>query len=270
MTFASLLEQNTDKLKIDKMYKDDPFRNVIPASEEDRQIFGFNLDECVVKLKNVTELRAHLNYIKLKDVTTKCNISKSWFTIGVICEISQKGRKLTYLLSDLKTCRYHAEVTFAASYRKHDVIMIANSFINDKMTILVNDSRNIRRIGTNSSVVKCNHADPNNNKCSVYVDARNGTNCTYHCEQLYKDAGMGRAILKQTITPVDQLVPDAMKEDYNDDLKYVSRDDTKLIKAYTESHRYSRSAKFIAALESKETNKPEIAKGFHAGDMIDI
>ena len=268
MTFAGALKENTDKMKIVQKFKENPLGTLIPTMDENQKVFEFYLDESCVKVRNVIELRAHLNYVKLRDVTSKLNLSKNWFTIAVICEIIKQNKDFVYTVSDLKTCRYKVRVKFPASYRKNDVIVIANSFINSaEQCIVVDDFKLIKRIGTNEHIMKCYRADPANKNCSVYVDSRYGTNCNYHCEQSYKEAGMGRAILKQTSVPMSKIgIPDSMKPADDEDLKGVTTDDTQLVKAYIEAHPYSRAAKLKEAAKIK----PVIGKGFKEGDMIDL
>ena len=267
MTFAGALKENTNKMKIIQKFKENPLGGLIPTMDENQKVFEFYLDESCVKVRNILELRAHLNYIKLRDVTSKLNLTKSWFTIAVICEIIKQNKDFVYTVSDLKTCRYKVRVKFPASYRKNDVILIANSFINSaEQCIVVDDSKLIKRIGTNEHIIKCYRADPANKRCSVYVDARCGTNCNYHCEQSYKEAGMGRALLKQTSVPVSNIIPDSMRPDNDEDLKGVTTDDTQLVKAFIASHPYSRAAKLNEATKKK----PVIGKGFKEGDMIDL
>ena len=267
MSFAGSLKENTEKLKKIRQIKENPLSALVSNYDEGQKVFDFYLDESCVRPKNIIELRANLKYIKLKDISSKLNITKSWFTIGVICEITKKEQDFVYTLSDLKTCRYKARLKFPTSYRKWDIILIANCFIlSAEQCILVEDPKFVKRIGRNDHISKCYRADPKNKQCSVYIDVRNGTNCTYHCEQSFKEAGMGRAILKQTFVPLSNTLPDSMVQN-DDDLKKTTIDDKKLVKAYIEAHPYSRAAKLKQAQKS---DKPEIGKGFKEGDMIDL
>ena len=268
MTFTGGLQDKADKLRVAKQFKENPLSSLTPIIGEHQKCLEFYLDESCVRIRNVVELRQYLNYVKLKDISSKLNLTRNWFTIVVICKIEKKGRDLLYIVSDLKTCRYKVLIKFFASYRKHDVVVIANAFINSsEQCIIVDDLKHIKRVGTNMQIIKCYRADPSNKQCSVWVDSRNGTNCIYHAEQSYKEAGMGRAILKQTSVPMENMVPDSMKPIDDEDLRGVSSNDAEFVKAFVEAHPYSRAAKLRKATEIK---KPVIGRGFKEGDEIDL
>ena len=123
MSFAGALQEKADKLKIAQKFKENPLSTLIPTVDSNQKVFEYYLDESCVKIRNIVELRAHLNYVKLKDISSKLNLSRSWFTISVICEVHKKNRDFLYTISDLRTCRYKLLIKFPASYRTKDVVL---------------------------------------------------------------------------------------------------------------------------------------------------
>lgn len=262
MSFASLIQTDIQKDNEQKAIMKDPLSVILPGNDSDKKVFTFQLDTCFVKLSSINKLMKFIDYVKLKDVSLRCN-SRKWFTICVICENNNKD----FLVSDLHHSTFTLTCKHKLPFRLFDVLLISCASVADGI-IKISDPKEIKRIGHCDKVVKCGRYDPKNKKCSQYIDSRDGTNCDYHTTQSFMEAGQDRQLLKQTTLPYIKEIPDSKLHDKDEDLKHVSRDDTQLIKAYLETHKYSRSSKLLHAIALQQS--PKIGKGFKSGDEINL
>ncbi|EAY20882.1 hypothetical protein TVAG_437060 [Trichomonas vaginalis G3] len=259
-SFAQKIVQDTQKVNEQKTIMANPLSVITPGNDCSKKIFNFYLDTCFVKLSTINQLIKYIDYVKLKDISIRYN-SRKWFSICVICEINEND----FLVSDLHHSAFKLTCKHKLPYKVFDVLIISCAFVNYNI-IRITDPKQIKRLGHCDKIIKCGRCDPTNKKCSQYIDSRDGTNCDYHTTQSFMEAGQDRQLLKQTTLPYANELPDSMIPNEDEDLKYVSRDDSAAIKAYLESHKYGRSAKLVHAIQLQ--NSPVIGKGFKSGDEI--
>lgn len=264
MSFIDSITPDQDKAKKIKSFSKCPFKSVPVFHGGFQNMFQFNFDRTYVKLGALKKLEKIVKYVPLSELSPRLS-GRSFFTIACVCDITRSA----ILISDLKNTKYSLIVEECPTLQQFDMIAIANFEIS--ITLRVKHSDQIIRIGHCDKISKCSQCDSNpNDKCTIYVDSRNGPHCDFHCHQLVMKSGDDRPMLKmaQTQLKFQNISPFTSPDRTPSMIKgpQVKLPDDYLEK-YFETHKGSRISKISKIiLPCKEDHK--IGVGLSAGDVI--
>lgn len=263
-SFIDDITPDQEKVKKIKLFSKCPFQSVPVFHGGFQNMFHFNFDKTYVKLGALKKLEKIVKYVPLNEISPRLS-GRSFFTIACVCDITRS----TLQISDLRNTKYSLIVEECPSLQKFDMIALANFEIS--ITLRVRHLDQIIRIGHNEKVTKCSQCSTNpNDKCTIFIDSRNGPHCDFHCQQLVMKSSEDRPMLKmaqtqmkfQNYTPISSpdIVPSISKG------PQVKLPDDYLTK-YFETHRGARISKISKLiLPTKEDHK--IGVGLSAGDII--
>jgi hypothetical protein len=261
-TFLDSITHDSNTASILRAFSKDPFKNLISQSGGPSTLLGFNLNRTFIRPESLKKLQKHVKYVPFGEISGRLTV-RTYFTVACICDI--RGDSL--LLCDLHSAKHILRSESLPPLEKWDVIGIANAEIHKELH--VREEKQIVRIGTCTTVDKCTHAG-DGNRCCVFVDTINGPTCDHHCRQLFEEAGMNRAVLKQNTRLLVDMSPQSSPEKMGTviDRTPLPEVSQEYISDYLESHANGRGAKFMKALQQK--SGPTIGAGFKPGDVIPL
>ena len=254
--FLEKISNDSEAIRLKKIYGKDPFHKIIARKSGYSEIFGFKCDESYIETNTLKKLKKYVKYYPLNEVSSNLS-ERHWFTVCCVCE---KGNS-TLVVSDLHRSMKLVMCKFIGSIKKHDIIAISNSDVGKQIVIKNEDS--ILRIGHCSEVDKCIRFSEKSEDCSCYIDKRNGSSCDFHCNQMFLEAGKNRMFLKQTTIPYANQKTQSNDSILNQPpLKEYSE---KAVETYIVSHPNGRGSKMVL---NQRDSAPIIGKGFTQGDTI--
>jgi hypothetical protein len=257
--FLDAISQNPVEIKLTRALAKNPFRNVIAYEGGATELFKFHCDSIFVKPESLKKLRKYVKFVPFGELSPRLS-SRAYFTIACVCKI--KGDLL--FVSDLRTAKRVLHAPQRPVIRPFDIIGIANAVVGDDLK--TTSENQIIRIGRCETVVKCGHSEPDE-RCSIFIDSRNGVSCEYHCTTAFKQAGTSRMLLKQNTRMMTTESP-ASSPDRAGILQRRPLEEVPqpVIDQYLDLHATGRGAKFTKVLRPKEG--PKIGAGLAQGDTI--
>ncbi|KAK8899694.1 hypothetical protein M9Y10_002016 [Tritrichomonas musculus] len=263
-SFIDNITPDQEKVKKIKSLGKHPFKNVPVFHGGFQNMYHFNFDKTCVKLSALKKLEKYIKYVPLNEISPRLS-GRSFFTIACVCDIAQS----VLSISDLKNTKFSLLAEEYPTLQKFDMIAFANAEVS--ITLRIRSSDQIIKIGHCEKVVKCSQCETNHSdKCTTFVDIRNGPTCDFHCHQLVMKSADDRPMLKmaqnqmkfqQDFSPLTS--PERIPSVFHG--PQIKLPDDYLTK-YFENHRGSRLTKISKLINPCKDHK--IGVGLNEGDII--